>query len=207
MADDGAKKRADLRSVPLGDSEAARAPKTWVDALYRDHFRELLAFVIGKVGQGPPDPEDITQDAFESVAKHRAPETIVNKRAYLYRAAANEIMTFRRRAAVRHKHAVRDFEVQKIFGEGDGLTPERVLLDRESIKAVMLAVDAMPARRRRLLLLNRVEGLSYAAIGRRFDVTEKTVRMQVKKAIEELVQYAPGYDDANDEDDTNEPNE
>lgn len=199
MADKGAKKRADLRSVTPEGHGSSTSSRRWVDALYRDYFSELLAFVRGKVGQGPPDPEDIIQVAFERIANHRAPETIENKRAYLYRTASNEIMTFRRRAAVRHKHAVREIEVQEIFGQDDGLTPERVLLEKEAIEAVMQAVDVLPARRRRLLLLNRVEGLSYAAIARRFNVSETTVRVQVKKALAELAQYVPGYN-ADDDD-------
>lgn len=203
MAGDSAKKQADIKLVPEEPSVDNARPKNWIDGLYRAHFRELLAFVVGKVGGGPPDPEDVTQNAFERLAKHRAPDTVLNKRAYLYRTASNEITDFRRRAAVRHKHAVRDIEVQRIFGEGDGLTPERVLLDRETIEAVMQAVEKMPTRRRRLLLLNRVEGLSYAAIARRFKVSEMTVRRQIKKALAELAQYAPDYDGETIPTDTN----
>lgn len=182
----------EMQNAPSGESGS------WFDRLYREHFQEILAFVVNKVGSGPPDPDDVTQHTFEAIARHKAPETIQNKRAFLYRTAANFIISFRRHAAVEQKHAEHDLRVQQIFGEGDGLSPERVLLDREQIDQVIDVIQKLPRRRRRLLLLNRVEGLSYAALARRYSVSETTIRKQVAKAMRELAAYAPGFDDEKD---------
>lgn len=183
--------------LPAGaPSDATGSSVNWVEALYRQHFQEILGFIARKVGEGPPDPEDVAQQTFEAIAKHKAPETIENKRAYLFRTAANAITSFRRHAAVELRFAKYDLGVQKIFGEGDGLSPERVLLDRENIDLVVAAIEKLPRRRRRLLLLNRIEGVSYAALARRYNVTEGTIRKQVGKAMTELAEYAPGFEDS-----------
>ena len=201
MGQGGAPKDKNNSAQPPVTGEDRARDDSWVDRLYRDHFREILGFVMQKVGNGPPDPEDMAQQAFIQIAKHKAPETIKNKRAYLYRSAANAIISFRRREAVERRFAQHDLGVQKIFGEGDGLSPERVLLDREQIELVVSAIERLPRRRRRLLLLNRVEGLSYAALARRYGISEKNIRVQVSKALAALAEYAPSYDGKDDETD------
>ena len=165
-----------------------------LNTLYQDHFREILAFAVKKVGNGPPDPEDVAQQTFAKYAQQRAPQDIENKRAWLYRTAGNMILTFRRDAAVVRKHAELQSHLHEIFGESDGLGPERVLLDREHVSQVVAIIRRMPRRRRRLLLLNRIEGLSYAALARRYKVSETTIRRQIAAAMKELAAYAPGFD-------------
>ena len=183
------------KPVSAKDHRTAAAPAAGdLDALYRAHFREILAFAINKVGNGPPDPEDVAQQAFAKFAQQRSPQTIENKRAWLYRTAANMISTFRRDAAVVRKHAELQSHLHEIFGESDGLGPERVLLGREHISEVVAIIRRMPRRRRRLLLLNRIEGLSYAALARRYKVSETTIRRQIAAAMKDLAAFAPDFD-------------
>ena len=172
----------------------APAPVDGLQDLYRAYFKEVVIFISRKVGSGPPEPEDVAQQAFAKFASLRNPEAIENKRAFLYRVAANILSSYRRHQIVERKHAEMDAGINDIFGESDGISPERVLLNREQFELLADAVRKMPRRKRRLLLLNRVEGLSYAELARRFNVTETTVRRQVLSAIKELAAYAPDYD-------------
>ncbi|MEO1037965.1 MAG: sigma-70 family RNA polymerase sigma factor [Pseudomonadota bacterium] len=192
-----------MREENMAESERAprpgafRAPEpggsaqSWIDRLYRTYRQELTAFAVRKVGQGPPDPEDVVQHTFRQIAAMADPAAIVNIRAFLYRSAANYIISFRRREKVRRRHAGQASGLGDIFGESDGLDPERVLLGRERIMAVSALIRRLPRRQRRLLLLNRVEGVSFAELARRYDVSEATVRREVKKALEALTAYAP----------------
>lgn len=175
----------------FGAPESHSSSRSWIDHLYRTYRQELTAFAVRKVGSGPPDPEDVVQHTFRQIAAMADPAAIVNVRAFLYRSAANYIISFRRREKVRRRHAGHAPGLGEIFSESDGLDPERVLLGRERIMAVSALIRRLPRRQRRLLLLNRVEGISFAELARRYDVSEATVRREVKKALEVLAAHAP----------------
>lgn len=149
-------------------------------ARYRD---ELVAFVRQRVGSGPPEPEDVAQEAFASYAAISCQKAIDNPRAFLYRTAANYVVDHHRHTAVQARHLAQEQYVREILGEAGGLSPEIVLLDKERFAIVMATVRKMPRQRRRYFLLNRFRGLSYAQIARQCFVSESGVRRHVLRAI------------------------
>lgn len=68
-------------SIAVAESDA-------LAGLYERYRRELVAFVRMKVG-GPPEPEDVAQQAFVNYAALDDPAAVRNPRAFLYRTAAN----------------------------------------------------------------------------------------------------------------------
>ena len=158
---------------------------------YRRYCRELIAFVRAKVGAGPPEPEDVTQQAFLQYAALDEPDRIRNPRAFLYRTATNIVVNHRRRDVVIRRHVQSEMRDYEIFGERDGLNPEIVLLNKEQFAAVAVAVRKMPRRRRRFLLLHRIEGLTYAEIARRAGLSGAVVRKQVALAVRECASALP----------------
>ena len=90
-----------------------------------------------------------------------------------------------RSASVRERHKGNVTDV--FYSEkSNTLDPERVLLSRKELSAVMRAVDSMPPARRTVLLMSRVEGLSLAAIGRRLGISRSAVQKRLSLAMTEL---------------------
>lgn len=88
------------------------------------YARELRAFVRRKVGDGPPEPDDIVQQCFENFAWLRRPGAFDNPRAFLYRTATNLIINhFRRAVRVRH-HDVLERNLVHALGDRDEFSPE-----------------------------------------------------------------------------------
>lgn len=168
--------------MPQDPVSIAVAESAALAGLYERYRRELVAFVRMKVGGGPPEPEDVAQQAFVNYAALDDPTAVHNPRAFLYRTAANIVTNHHRRAALDRKHAALETE-QESDRARDELSPEIVLLDREQLALVEAAIKGLPARRRRYLLLNRLDGLSYVEIARREGLSEGVVRKQVAKAI------------------------
>lgn len=178
MADGGVAKG--LRVDASHGAIAERLPE-----LYARYARELTAFVRTKVGAGPPDPEDVAQQAFVNFAQLKDPRGVENPRAFLYRTALNIIVNDYRRMAARRRMSNAELaEIEHPGGVID-FSPEALLLKREELRIVERAMDAMPARRRRLLVLHRIDGLSYAEIARREGMSESGVRKQVAVAVRE----------------------
>lgn len=165
------------------DGGTGRAEALGLRDLYACYSREMEGFVRRKVGDGPPDPEDIVQQTFANFVELKRPESIRNPRAFLYRIASNLIVNHFRRAVHARNFAILERNLAQALGARDEASPEIVLLDREAFAQVAAAVETLPRRRRRFLLLNRVEGMSYSEIARRNGVSEGTVRRDVELAV------------------------
>ena len=91
----------------------------------------------------------------------------------------------------KRSHAVgrrRSEDVRQIFfsSDSDDFTPERVLLAGQQVAAIRAAMEAMPAKRRRMLVLNRIEGLSFAEVARRTGLSQTAVKKHVARAMIDL---------------------
>lgn len=150
--------------------------------LYLDHFAELCRTVRRKYGAGPPEPEDVAQAAFAKYAALPDRDRVENPRAFLFRMAHNIVVDEKRLQDRRAAHASDEQYRQEGEGRAD-FSPERVFIGKEEFLLVEAALKAMPARDRRLFLLHRVEGLSYAEIARREKCSESGVRKAVKRAL------------------------
>ena len=79
----------------------------------------------------------------------------------------------------RHIQAVVDTDAKVV----EELSPARIHDGRRQLTIVAKALWDMPKKRRKLLVMNRFDGLSYAEIARRVDLSETVVRKHVTKAL------------------------
>jgi RNA polymerase sigma factor (sigma-70 family) len=161
---------------------ALPARESGVDVLYARHWAELCHYIRRQFGGGPPDPEDVAQETFVKFASLENHHTIDNPRAYLYRTAHNVFIDERRRLVLRHKLR----GVVETSCVSDDRTPERVLVGKERLDVLSHTLVAMPDARRRSFLLNRLHGLSAAAIARMTGYSESAVKKHIGLALGEL---------------------
>lgn len=153
--------------------------------LYKRYRRELVAFIRSKFGSGPPEPEDVAQQAFANFAALGLRETIANPRAFLFRTAHNIVLNDRKHQRVGRRFLETAPHPQEICEARDDLNPEVVLVGKEQYSLIEQVIRAMPRRRREVLLMNRLEGLSYAEIARRLGISESVVRKHAAVAVRE----------------------
>ena len=158
------------------------APKPLAQ-IYADYQDELFVFVRGKVGSGPPDPDDIVQQAFANYAACDDRASIRNPIAFLVRTAGNLIHDHFRRSATRLNVSADGAALDEMIETRDELSPEIVVLGRERFSIVMAALEALPSRQRRFLLMNRIEGMSYTAIAKAESVSVSTALREVEAAV------------------------
>jgi RNA polymerase sigma factor (sigma-70 family) len=168
-----------------GNPAAQPAGDSPLSDLYRRCRKELVAFVRQKFGSGPPDPEDIAQQAFANFAALGPEEAVANPRAFLFRTAHNIAVNHRKHQRIGQRFLESNPDPREIREERDDFDPQVVLLSREQYSLIESVIRAMPRKRRQALLLNRLEGLSYVEIGRRLGQSESAVRKQVAAAIRE----------------------
>lgn len=154
-------------------------------ATYKDYVKELSDGIRRAFGSGPPDPEDVAQEAFRKLYDRGDIESIRNLRAFLWRTARNIVLAARRKADVRTKY---DFEIEQLFfsPKGDNSGPERIISAREQLRTINACLRKMPERRRRAFMLYRVEGLSMEEVAKRLGFSRSAAAKHVSRADREI---------------------
>ncbi|RMB08418.1 RNA polymerase sigma-70 factor (ECF subfamily) [Eilatimonas milleporae] len=164
---------------PGGTHDAAAEDPLAV--LYHEYRAELSAGIRRLFGDGPPDPDDVAQDAFHKVYERGDTASIRNLKAFLWRTARNIVLVAKRKDDIRSKL---DFEVEQLFFplKGDISTPETIIIAKEQLRAINDLLRSMPEKRRRALMLYRVEGLPLVEVARRLGISRTAVTKHISRA-------------------------
>jgi RNA polymerase sigma-70 factor (ECF subfamily) len=151
-------------------------------ATYARDWRDLCAFLRARFGSGPPDPEDMAQQAFFRLGELSAERDVPSPRAFVFRAAINLTLDERRRLT--RTHRTLDASAPLLATEGEeepGL--ERSLIAKEQMAMLRRVIEGLPDRHRLYVLANRLDGMTFAAIAQRFGVSESLVRKTIDEAV------------------------
>lgn len=131
------------------------------------------------------DGEEVAQEAYVRVLRS-APsvEPIEDSIGYLLRVARN-LFVDRSRARAREM-AARSDVIGVAAGVSGSVDPERILAGRQALDIALDTVKRLPPRCREAFELHRFEGLSYAAIARRMEITPSMVEKHIAEAMSRL---------------------
>ena len=171
-----------MKRTSLSESTASIASSDF-EALYREHRDDVASYVRRQCGDGPPDPEDVTQLAFQKVLEAGKYRSIKNFRAYVRQAARNLFLMEVSRAQTRERY---EHEVEHLFfpSEGFGSDPETVLHCRNELETINAALESMSPKQRRAFVLHRIDGLSITETGRRMRISRTAAAKHISRAIE-----------------------
>ena len=156
--------------------------------LYKRYWRELCLYVQHSFGSGPPEPEEVVQAAFVRYAAIPDKSAVRNPGAFLYAATRNVVLDYHRHDRIVRRYA-EDFLHTVDDRNLSEITPERVLLGKETLRQLTDFLDRMPEHRRRVIVLSRIEGLNSREIADRFGIAENTVRKQLERAIADCLEH------------------
>lgn len=152
----------------------------------RDAMRRFFQARLGPTA----DVEDLLQDLYLKAAAADPATEVREPRAYLYRLASNLMMDrwrSGRRSAVRDT-AWRD--VTRTPGPtgdmDDAPSAEAVVAGRERLLALLQGLEGLPDRTRTIFRLHKFEGLGYARIAERLNVSRSTVEKHMMEALRVL---------------------
>ncbi|MEL7044947.1 MAG: sigma-70 family RNA polymerase sigma factor [Pseudomonadota bacterium] len=184
-AEEAKDKASNAKSVPADVPPPEATSTDGIAEIYHRTVGPLAAMLRRHLGKGPPDPDDIAQQAYQKLMERPSLDDISNVDAFLWRTARNLVYNERRVEAVRSRY---DYELEQIFFPLGGADPgpERVVKAEAQLKVVRETLLAMPERRRRIFLLHRVDGLSMAAAGRELGVSESAARKHIARAMADL---------------------
>ncbi len=160
---------------------------TGIDSLFRLYYRPLCVYALHYL-KDKDQIEDLVQEAFTAYwMKETTDGGIDNPRAYLYTAVRNRCIDAIRR---QRQNVELDSLEEEIFPVEDGvvISDEEAVDNSLSEARIWSAIDRLPAKRRRIFLMSRRDGMKYSEIAGALGLSENTVRNQVSRALEAIRQ-------------------
>lgn len=155
--------------------------------LYHHYFGKLTSELHSTYGSGPPDPEDVAQQAFERLNNVNDITNIENPEGFLWVCARNIIISEKRAEQVRFKH---EQELkQRYCSYSENSDPERTTIANNHLDVIKATLQSMPPRRRQIFLYNRVHGLTPEKAGEKCGVS-RTAAVKHIAAASALISQA-----------------
>lgn len=166
--------------------------KSIFDEIFKMYYTPLCHYCMRYVSDLEV-AEEIVQDLFFKLWLKRDDLLIHSSlQSYLYQAVKNHSLNYIYQLKIQEKHRKYvGFNVKDSHDPVDNLEE----IDLEIL--IREAVLKLPAKRREVFELSRHEGLKYAQIAEKLDISVKTVEAQMSKALEHLrivlKEYLPGF--------------
>ena len=154
------------------DVNKADPVRSRLDSLARRYYAPLASF-FRKRTRNAPEVQDLVQQVFLRLAQSRGTGEIHNPDAYIFQTAANTLRDHYRHAAVRTRHL--DESLATTDAAASEFSTEHVILAKENLARLVVALRQLPERSRDVLMLRRFEGLKNAEIARLHNISERSV--------------------------------
>ena len=153
-----------------------------VEELYRRHWREICSRLRKVFGAGPPEPEDLAQEAFARFTRIEDYSTIQHPKAFIFRTALNLGYNSVRRISTARRHIE-----QSLQGVGaplvEELSAEDVYSARERLRVLIDATDALSEKERVILSRSRIHGETYSQISAATGWSEADISRKLNSAL------------------------
>ncbi len=162
---------------------AVGMPEAAFEALFREYFVPLCTFSQYHFGLDGDSAKDIVQACFLKLWEMRhAIDAGGSAKSYLYKMVANRCLDQRKHEKVKQ----RSEQVLLRDHPGQSVMPPIHPDFRELSTSIDKAIRELPEQMRLVFELSRYEGLKYAEIATRLDISVKTVETQMSRAMARL---------------------
>lgn len=149
-----------------------------ISLLFINHREAIISFLIQRV-HCPDTAQDLSQEAYLRLLRKESIPHSDNLIGYLYRTAERLAIDFLRYdQRVMSKSVLLDDELVC-----PNIQPEELTLLREQCERLLDAINSLPNQYQRVLLLRKIDELSYTEIAKELKISEKTVQRHLIKAM------------------------
>lgn len=167
-----------LNRVASGDEKA-------FEELYGLYSHRIFGNLL-KLVRSEDTAQELLQQVFIRIWEKRASiDADRSFRSYLFRIAENCVYDFFREAS-RHKR-LQERLIEAVAGEYSYI--EETLLQKESSELLQKALETLPAQRRKVFELCKLNGKSYKEVSELLDISTSTISDHIVKATKALADF------------------
>ncbi len=161
-------------------SQLKRGDVSAFDKLFKEYSRKVYNFSRRLLNK-ESDAEDITQEVFIALWKNRDKiDPNLSFSAYLSGIARNQIYSLYRKAYYAHLY----LEHLSVSNNNIGTPTEDFIHHKELNEVFLKVIEGLPPRRKEIFKLSRIDGMTYKDISKKLMISENTVDVQIRKALE-----------------------
>ena len=161
-------------------SSANAAAHGAMHVFYEEHHGWLSAWLRRRLGCSH-SAADLAQDTFVRVLlRPQVLPTLREPRAYLSTLAKGVVSEHWRRQALERAY----LETLALLPEPLALSPEERLALLQTLDEIDAMLDGLAPKAREAFVLSQLEGLTYAAIAERLQISERTVKRYMQQGFE-----------------------
>lgn len=151
--------------------------------LFENERRSLMRGIV-RIVRDAAAAEDLTQETFVRVQAAVAAGHVQKVDAFLRRTARNLAIDHQRQVTARGTTDFTSVGNSVVVDIADPRpSPETEIIDRNKLRALRQAMERLPARAQRILVLSRLEGLSQEQIANQLGISQRTVFNDLKMAL------------------------
>lgn len=129
--------------------------------------------------------EDLMQDTWLKLENAGLEDNAIrNPAGFITRVAQHAVTSHLRNQ--RRRNEIDDELTDILWENCDLVSPERVLIGRQNLKAVRKALDELPEKTRTIFLMNRIDGISHRQLAELHGITSEAVYYHIRRALEHL---------------------
>lgn len=151
-----------------------------INAVFRK-YRERLFHFVRQGNMGWDTADDIVQDTFVRVVATPALPEQKFAQSYLYRTARNLVIDHHRRERIVRFAPDGDDIIKTLADDRPSL--EQVIWSRQELRHLQTAINNLPKKLRIVFILARIEGDTYAEIGRKLNIPTQTAFSRMVRAL------------------------
>jgi RNA polymerase sigma factor (sigma-70 family) len=141
-------------------------------------------------GASVDDAEDLVQEAFVRLQAYGQKQAVEVQEAFLMRTAVNASIDHARRKR-RAPFDPREVDYSTVADRAPA--QDDALRARQRLQRVQLGLARLSPKARRILLAQRIDGLSYAEIAAQEGMKRRAVEQQVARAVDFLTDWTDGW--------------
>lgn len=154
--------------------------------LQQEHGLAIRKALVRRFGAPPPDAEDAVQSAVLKFLELEGTEGVRNVRAFLFAMARNIMLDEIRRMKVREKFRASE-RMLASSTEVEECTPEFILMNRQRYTLLNEAIAMLPEEARHLIVLSRIENITYADISKRTGLSAAYISRSIQRSLRQLL--------------------
>lgn len=164
----------------------APIPARWFAEEVQPHEASLRAYMRGAFPM-VRDVDDVVQESFLRIWRARAARPISSARGFLFQIARRLALDTVRRERHDFVGDARDLPAGDVLHSDPGSAAAAVNLER--VRLLTDAIEALPARCREVFVLRKLQALSQRETATRLGLSERTVEVQVARAMRRCEAY------------------
>jgi RNA polymerase sigma factor (sigma-70 family) len=160
-------------------------------------MKSRLFMIVERIIKRHSEVEDVLQDAYIRTFLADKTQDIKSPEAFLTQTARNLALNQIKLSRVKYTSSIEDDANSTVSDINSDVNVEDTIHSQERFLKLCLAVKELPPQCRRVFILIKIYGFTYAEVKNKLKISEKTIEKHVAKGVKRCSEYLAATENVN----------